>query len=128
MDGRFLLDTNIAIAFLTADETLQRLGTASELYISTIAMGELFYGALSSTKIEENTQRLVEFFRDAVSVPCDDGTARMYGEVKLSLRKKGRPIPDNDIWIAASAIQHSLTLVTRDEHFHSVDRLNVVRW
>ena len=128
MSGKFLLDTNIAIAFLTADETLQRPDTSSELYISTIAIGELFYGALNSTKVDENIQRLVELFRDAVSVPCDDGTARMYGEIKLSLRKKGRPIPDNDIWIAASAMQHSLNLVTRDEHFHNVDRLNVVRW
>lgn len=128
MDGKFLLDTNIAIAFLTNDETLQRPGPASELYISTIAIGELFYGALNSTKVDENIQRLEELFRDAVSVPCDEGTGRMYGEIKLSLRKKGRPIPDNDIWIAVSAIQHSLTLVTRDEHFHNVDRLNVVCW
>ncbi len=128
MDGKFLLDTNIVIAFLTGDETLQGPSPASELYISTIAMGELYYGALNSTKVDENIQRLEEFFRDAVSVPCDGGTARMYGEIKLSLRKKGRPIPDNDIWIAASAMEHSLTLVSRDEHFHNVDRLNVVRW
>ncbi|MCA9183212.1 MAG: hypothetical protein KDA51_17235 [Planctomycetales bacterium] len=71
---------------------------------------------------------LRDFFHDAVSVPCDDGTARIYAEIELSLRNKGRPIPDNGIWIAASAVQHLLTLVTRDEHFDSVDRLNLVRW
>ncbi len=128
MGGKFLLDTNIAIAFLTADETLQHPSSTSEFYISTIAMGELFYGALNWIRFDENIQRLVRFFRDAVSVPCDDVTARIYGEMKLSLRQKGRPIPDNDIWIAASAVQHCLTLVTRDEHFQNIDRLNVVRW
>ena len=128
MNGKFLLDTNIAIAFLTDDETLQPPESSSELFISSTAIGELFYGALNSNKIDDNIQRLVDFVRDTVSVPCDDDTAQIYGEIKTSLRKKGRPIPDNDIWIAASAMQHSLSLVTRDEHFVNVDRLNVVRW
>jgi tRNA(fMet)-specific endonuclease VapC len=128
MNGKFLLDTNIAIAFLTDDETLQQPESSSELFISSTAIGELFYGALNSNKIDDNIQRLVDFVRDTVSVPCDNDTAQIYGEIKTSLRKKGRPIPDNDIWIAASAMQHSLSLATRDEHFVNVDRLNVVRW
>ncbi|NOY42526.1 MAG: type II toxin-antitoxin system VapC family toxin, partial [Planctomycetes bacterium] len=58
----------------------------------------------------------------------DDDTARVYGEIKTALRRKGRPIPDNDIWIAAVAIQHSLSLVSRDEHFANIERLSLVRW
>jgi tRNA(fMet)-specific endonuclease VapC len=52
----------------------------------------------------------------------------LYGEIKSSLRQKGKPIPDNDIWIAASARQHSLTLVTRDAHFDEIDDLARERW
>jgi len=128
MNGKFLLDTNIAIAFLIDDESLQRPDVSAQLYISCTAIGELFYGALNSNQIDENIQRLTDFIRDAVSVPCDDDTARVYGDIKTALRRKGRPIPDNDIWIAAVAMQHSLTLVSRDEHFANIDRLNLVRW
>ena len=128
MNGKFLLDTNIAIAFLIGDKSLQRPDASAQLYISCTAIGELFYGALNSNQIDENIQRITDFIRDAVSVPCDDGTARIYGEIKTALRLKGRPIPDNDIWIAAVAMQHSLSLVSRDEHFENIERLNLVRW
>lgn len=128
MNGKFLLDTNIAIAFLVADQSLQRPDPSAQLYVSCTAIGELFYGALNSNQVDENVQRLADFVRDAVSVPCDDDTARVYGEIKTSLRRKGRPIPDNDIWIAAVALQHSLSLVSRDEHFASIEQLNLVRW
>lgn len=128
MNGRYLLDTNIVIAFLTADPTVQSPEPESELYLSSTAIGELFYGALNSIRIEDNIQRLLTFLQDATSLSCDQETAKLYGEVKMMLRKKGRPIPDNDIWIASSAIQYSLTLVTRDEHFSNIESLHTVRW
>jgi len=128
MNGKFLLDTNIAIAFLIGDESLQRPDASAQLYISCTAIGELFYGALNSNQIDENIHRLTDFIHDTVSVPSDDDTARVYGEIKTALRRKGRPIPDNDIWIAAVAIQHSLSLVSRDEHFANIERLSLVRW
>jgi tRNA(fMet)-specific endonuclease VapC len=58
-------------------------------------------------------------------VPCDQATAQIYGEIKAGLRKKGRPLPDNDIWIAAQAIQHSGIIVSRDRHFREVEGLQV---
>jgi len=128
MNGKFLLDTNIVIAFLTDDNSIRHPSPADQLYVSCTVIGEMFYGALSSNQIEENTNRLAEFVRDTISIPCDEDTARVYGEVKSALRKIGRPIPDNDIWIAAVAIQHSLSLVSRDEHFANIDQLNLVRW
>jgi len=128
MNGKFLLDTNIVIAFLTGDESIQHPDPTDQLYVSCTVIGEMFYGAFNSNQIEENTDRLVEFVHDTVSVPCDDDTARVYGEIKASLRRKGRPIPDNDIWVAASARQHLLTLATRDAHFEEVDGLTLVRW
>jgi len=61
-------------------------------------------------------------------LPCDSTTSRFYGEIKTWLRRKGRPLPENDIWIAASAMQHSLPLVTRDAHFEEIEHLELVRW
>ncbi len=59
---------------------------------------------------------------------CDVETARYYGDIKNQLRLKGRPLPENDIWIAAVALQHNLTLVTRDAHFQEIENLQVVGW
>jgi len=56
---------------------------------------------------------------------CDAKVARRYGEVKNMLRKRGRPIPENDIWIAAIALENNLTLVSRDDHFLEVDGLKL---
>ena len=129
MNGRYLLDTNLVIAFLTDDSTVaERLADTDEVYVSSTVISELFYGAFNSANVDKNVARIEDFLRDAVSLPCDNSTARIYGEIKTSLRRKGRPIPDNDIWIAATAKQHLVSLVTRDEHFDDVDDLPIVRW
>jgi len=59
---------------------------------------------------------------------CDSTTAQHYGEIKNFLRDKGRPIPENDIWIAATAKQHNLTVASRDNHFDYIDGLSTERW
>jgi tRNA(fMet)-specific endonuclease VapC len=59
---------------------------------------------------------------------CDAETAQQYGEVKNKLRLKGRPLPENDIWIAALALQHDLILVTHDAHFQEVESLRTAAW
>ena len=59
---------------------------------------------------------------------CDAESARRYSEVKDILRQKGLPIPENDVWIAAIALQHDLTLVTRDTHFDEVEGLRIEKW
>lgn len=58
----------------------------------------------------------------------DEASSIEYGKIKSSLRKKGSPIPENDIWIAAIALHHKLTLVTRDGHFNQVSGLKSVVW
>jgi tRNA(fMet)-specific endonuclease VapC len=127
MNGRYLLDTNIVIAYLTGDESIGPPGAADQFFVSSTVVGELFYGAMNSQRVDENTIRLLEFVSDTTSIPCDNETAKVYGELKTLLRKLGRPIPDNDIWIAAVAIQHSLTLLSRDEHFSNIDSLRLER-
>ena len=129
MSGRYLLDTNVAIAILKADQAvLDHLAVEDEFLISATVAGELFYGALNSANVDENVRRIQSFLLGAALLSCDETTSRLYGEVKTQLRQKSRPIPDNDIWIAASTLQHSLILVTRDSHFDEVEGLQTVNW
>ena len=127
--GRFLLDTNIVIA-LFANEAIvqQRLAEANEVFVPSIVLGELYYGARKSARVEENLARIDEFVASNTVLPSDAATAQQYGDIKSKLRAKGRPIPENDIWIAAIALQYQLTVVARDGHFHEVDGLWVEEW
>ena len=127
--GRFLLDTNIVIALFARETAVQqRLAEASEVFVPSIVLGELCYGARKSTRVTENLTRIDEFVVSSTVLPCDTATAQQYGDIQNALRAKGRPLPENDIWIAAIARQYQLTLVARDGHFHEVDGLRVEEW
>lgn len=129
MNGRYLLDTTIAVALLRGDPAIsQRLGQADEVFMNSIVLGELYYGARHSARAEENLAQIETFATEARVITCDRGTADRYGRIKNRLRIKGRPIPENDIWIAATAQQHDLTLVSRDLHFQEVDGLTLETW
>ena len=101
---------------------------AREVFVPAIAVGELVYGALKSARVAENLQQVDAFVKANVILPCDAKTAEWYGHIKNVLRTKGRPIPENDLWIAALARQYGLTLATRDAHFQNIDGLAVVYW
>lgn len=129
MRGSVLLDTNIIIALLGGDARVESaLHECDSVYVPAIALGELFYGALRSTRAGENTRRLAEFAAASAVLACDEHTARHYGSVKAKLRDAGRPIPENDIWIASVALQHGLAVASRDGHFRSVDGLDTLTW
>lgn len=129
MNGRYLLDTNIIIALFGNDPAvLMRLSAADAVFIPSIVLGELYYGAYKSINIEVNTVRINEFADRASILTCDSTTARHYGKIKSLLRAKGRPLPENDIWIAALAEQHQLAVITRDEHFKEVESVLTERW
>jgi tRNA(fMet)-specific endonuclease VapC len=127
--GRFLLDTNIVIALFVGEAAVQqRLTESGEVFVPCIVLGELYYGARKSTRVTENLARIDEFVAGSTVLPSDTTTAQQYGDIKNTLRAKGRPIPENDIWIAAIATQSQLTLVARDGRFHEVDGLQVEVW
>ena len=129
MSGRFLLDTNIVIALWANDATVTaQLAIASEVFVPIIVLGELYYGARKSAWSATNLARIDEFAARSSILLCDLATAQQYGVIKNELRAKGRPIPENDIWIAAGAMQYGLTLASRDEHFGYVDGLTIVKW
>lgn len=122
-----LLDTNAAIAFLKGDPAVLKFAQTN-LIVPSIVIGELYLGAEKSARVTENLQRVDEFASQRVILGCDVETARWYGRVAYQVRRKGRPIPQNDIWIAAIALQHNLTLLTRDAHFNEVDGLAIAGW
>jgi len=129
MNGRFLLDTNIVIALFAGErKAVQKLRRAAAVFLPTIVVGELLYGALKSAQVRPNVDRIEEFVVTNSVLACDLDTARHYGQIKHRLRRKGRPLPDNDLWIAALAQQHALTVVSRDKHFQEVNNLKVEVW
>ena len=129
MNGSFLLDTNIVIALLARETTiLQHLEQAETVLIPSIVIGELYYGAHKSARSTENLARLDAIVTTVTVLSCDTLVARRYGLVKDALRRKGQPIPENDIWIAAMALAHDLILVTRDAHLSHVESLAVIAW
>jgi tRNA(fMet)-specific endonuclease VapC len=129
VNGSYLLDTNIVVALIAGEPAVvQHTEQASRVYLPSIVIGELFYGAHRSGRVAENIDRLERFVASRVILACDASTARHYGQIKQSLRVKGRPIPENDIWIAAIARQFNVTLVSRDGHFFDIDGIAVERW
>ncbi|MEM7129286.1 MAG: type II toxin-antitoxin system VapC family toxin [Chloroflexota bacterium] len=126
MNGRYLLDTNIVIALFANDSAItSNLQNAQEVFVPSIVVGELYYGAQRSGKMKQNIAQIDSFSVANTILACDSTTASVYGTTKNTLPKKGRPIPENDIWIAAIALQHNLTLVTRDAHLKEVDGLQI---
>lgn len=107
---------------------IDQFDQAEEILLPSIVLGELAFGARKSSHASENLARIDDLSQQVVILDCDGDTARQYGAIKNALRLKGRPIPDNDIWIAAIARQYHLTLVTRDTHFVEIDDLLSETW
>jgi tRNA(fMet)-specific endonuclease VapC len=119
-----VLDTSAVIELLKGNAAIRQHVTASEcVYIPTIAVGELLGGALRSARPAENVAEIEEFVADYEVLDCDLNTARQYGDLNYRLRARGKPIPENDMWIASVALQHGLPLAAFDRHFDHVDSL-----
>lgn len=127
MDER-LIDISISVAALRGDAAIRSRLAGVVLVLSIIVIGELYHGAFVSARPLQQINHLVALIGTAGYLPCDVGTAAAYGHVRQVLRKQGTPIPENDVWIAAQALQHGLPLATRDGHFKHVPGLVVEQW
>lgn len=124
-----LLDTNIVSAWLKGESQIaDRIDNRRDVFIPIIVIGEMHYGAQYSTDIKKNIRNILRVTDRYKLLSVDNATAQVYGEIKAELRQKGNPIPENDSWIAATAKQHGLTLVTRDAHFKQVEGLSIENW
>ena len=123
-----LLDTNAYTAFKRgALAALEIMKHAPLISINSVILGELLGGFAVGSREAMNKQELKRFLSsNRVKVfLVDDDTAEYYALVYQLLRRKGQPIPTNDIWIAATALQHNLAVFTYDSHFQAVDGIIV---
>ena len=123
---RLLIDTNIYSHALRGNQTvIKTLQKAEVIGISSISIGELFSGFKGGNREQKNREEL-DIFLDSSRVQLfyiDEITANYYADILNNLKASGKPIPTNDIWIAASAFQHGLKLYSMDAHFKSVKGL-----
>ena len=126
---RMLIDTNIYSYALMGDESvIELLREADEIGFSVVSIGELLAGFKLGGKEQKNRKELEQFLDSprVVVYPVDESTADFYAQILCNLRQIGKPVPTNDIWIAASAFQHGLKLLTRDSHFQWIPGLYLV--
>ncbi len=98
------------------------------VFLSTTIAGELYYGAENSSRKKDNIRRIDHFVEDCLVLPIDIDTAKKYAVIKAKLKIIGKPIPENDIWIAAISLQYNLPIATRDQHFNVIDDIKLVTW
>ncbi len=125
---KILLDTNAYVGYLRGDDqVLAYLGQAESVCMSVFVMGELYAGFRAGDKQKENKQILERFLiKSTVSVlEASKETAEIFGLIKEALRKTGHPIPVNDIWIGAHALETGSVLLTYDRHFAFIPGLRL---
>lgn len=123
---RIIIDTNVYVAFKrNVPDVIKVLRGVEYIGINTVVLGELHSGFKGGQKEALNIKELEEFLdTPRVNViPIDEITAEFYAQVYWNLKRKGSPIPTNDMWIAASSLQHGLALFTLDTHFTVIDGL-----
>lgn len=124
-----ILDTNGLSALVEGDLTLQPiLGKANRVAIPVITLGEYRYGISQSHDRVRYEQWLASYLPGFQILDINEQTTFSYSAVRSELKKAGKPIPSNDIWIAALCRQYSLPLLSRDRHFDAVPGLTRLAW
>jgi tRNA(fMet)-specific endonuclease VapC len=121
-----LVDTNAYTAFMLGNAAVvEVLAHAERICVNSIVLGELLGGFAAGTRESKNRAELARFLASprVEVLPVTAQTADSYALVYAGLRRKGQPIPTNDLWIAASALEHGAALLTRDAHFGQIDGL-----
>ena len=124
-----LLDTSAVIAHLRGRIDILALTIPAEpLFLPLVALGELYKGAEKSARSSLNRQRVDDFLQLAALLFPDSATAEIQAKAAVKMETRGQAIPENDIWIAAVALECDMPLATLDAHFQRVDGLSVIRW
>jgi tRNA(fMet)-specific endonuclease VapC len=129
----YLLDTDIVIYWLKnkypgINKKIKKIDE-ERIFISSITVAELYFGAYNSAKQEENKQLIDELLEKMNVVHFDESAAECFGEIKSLLKSQGKIICDSDLFIAAVAISNDLILVTNNKkHFERIDKLGIANW
>lgn len=124
--NQILIDTHAYAALKMNDSSLvEIIRHADRIGLNSIVLGELLGGFAHGKKEEQNRKELAEFINSSrVTVySIEEATAKYYASIYASLRKKGTPLPTNDMWIAATALEHGLMLCSYDKHFIHIEGL-----
>ncbi|MHB8149712.1 MAG: PIN domain-containing protein [Desulfobulbia bacterium] len=125
---KIVLDTNCYAAFLSGDaKVLEALAAAEIVFLSVFVLGELFAGFKGGNREAANRELLERFLRKPTvqALNATAETAAVFGQIKAALKKAGTPLPINDVWIAAHAVETGATLVSYDSHFEKIIGLKI---
>ncbi len=125
--NHYLLDTSVLVAAFRNDPVIiahlnQYQGS---YYLASIGAGELYYGAYHATNPQRDVAQADTLVQSIPVLSCDATTAKVYGLFRQQLSAAGQLIPENDLWIAATAYQNQLIVATRDAHFQRIHGLLV---
>jgi predicted nucleic acid-binding protein len=124
-----IVDTNALSAAADGDPAVVAvLSRSDQMAIPVVVLGEYRYGIAQSRYRASYENWLAGLLRDCFVLDITEPTAQYYAEIILELRRRGKPIPTNDLWIAALCRQHSLPLLSRDRHFDLVAGTNRISW
>jgi tRNA(fMet)-specific endonuclease VapC len=124
-----ILDTNAVSALADGSVALEKaLGGTDVLSVPVVVLGEFGFGILGSRHRARYEAWLTELMENCRVLPIEVDTARHYAALRLDLKRRGRPVPSNDVWIAALAVEHGLQVVSRDEHFDVITGVHRIGW
>lgn len=127
MNGN-LMDTNVIVRVLNGDrELINELSKISSLCTCTVVLGELMYGAAKSAHVVQNKQNAKSFCSRYPLLGVSNIVAEFYGEIKKDLLSHGNVMPEDDMWIAATALANDMTVITQDRHFEHIQNLMVIK-
>jgi predicted nucleic acid-binding protein len=124
-----ILDTNALSAAAEDDPAIVAiLARTEQMAVPVIALGEYRHGIAQSRHRAAYENWLADLLQDCFVLDINEPTTQHYAQIVLELKRKGRPIPTNDLWIAALCRQHSLPLLSRDRHFDLVPGTKRIDW
>jgi tRNA(fMet)-specific endonuclease VapC len=127
--GDVLLDTSVVIPYLKGDQAVRtQMQASGTIFLPQTALGELYCGSFLSANQARTKNQILQFLQGVVVLSPGNATSEHYGQIRAELAKAGTPIPENDIWIAALAVEHQLPLAARDAHFDCIRALKVLKW
>jgi tRNA(fMet)-specific endonuclease VapC len=127
--NKTFLDSNIIIEIFAGNKAIaDKTNELPTFYISSIVLGEHYVGINRVINKNKHLNKLTAFLEMCTILDVDQTTAQFFGEITAALYKKGKPIPTNDIWIAATVKQHNLKLISRDKHFAEVGDILLESW
>ena len=127
--SRYCLDTSAYSQFMRGDpRVVELVDTADWIGLPSVVVGELWFGFLAGKRLERDVAALREFLSNpgVHEIVIDGDVARVYGEIFLALRRAGRPVPTNDLWVAAAAAHTGSTVLTYDGQFREIQRIGSI--